>query len=105
MGRCVNYRKLYAEHFNIKIPNHYDIHHIDRDRENNQIDNLLLLPKDLHSRYHKIFPPIVDHYVISAEIPLYSDLPLEEAEEAVNVMKEISNWVRFKLTNYFGVSL
>lgn len=105
MAKRVNYRKLYEDYYNISIPDRYDIHHIDRDRGNNEIDNLILLPKELHNRYHKVFPPIVDCYEISYKINLCSDLPLSNAEEAVKVMMEISNWVLLKLTRYSGTNL
>lgn len=48
----MNYRKLYAKHYGIKIPPEYDIHHIDFNRENNDIKNLILLPKSLHHKLH-----------------------------------------------------
>lgn len=46
------YRKIYEDYYGIEIPAGMDIHHIDEDRENNDIANLLMLPKDIHSRYH-----------------------------------------------------
>lgn len=30
----------------------YHVHHLDGNNKNNHIDNLLLIPKDLHHRYH-----------------------------------------------------
>lgn len=48
----MNYRKLYAKHYGIIIPDGYDIHHIDFDRNNNAIENLILLPTELHKRLH-----------------------------------------------------
>lgn len=50
-----NYSKIYAEHFGIKWDKKkFDVHHIDGDRENNSIDNLVLLPKELHIGLHKL---------------------------------------------------
>lgn len=40
------------KHFNGEIPKGYDIHHIDEDRHNNKIDNLVLVAKDQHTRLH-----------------------------------------------------
>jgi len=37
------------------IPDNFDIHHIDGNRNNNLIDNLVCLPVKLHSDYHKYF--------------------------------------------------
>lgn len=48
----MNYRKLYAKHYGITIPPEYDVHHIDFNRNNNDIKNLILLPKELHQRIH-----------------------------------------------------
>lgn len=48
----MNYRKLYEQKCNIKIPNDYEIHHIDFNRKNNDIMNLVMLPKNLHNAYH-----------------------------------------------------
>lgn len=48
-----NYRKVYKEKCNIAIPKGYDIHHIDFNRENNDIMNLVMLPKKMHNKYHK----------------------------------------------------
>ena len=38
------------EHFKGKIPNGYDIHHLDHDRTNNRIENLELHTKSEHAR-------------------------------------------------------
>lgn len=48
-----NYRKKYKEYYHIDFDKSFDVHHIDLDRTNNDIDNLILLPKKLHERYHK----------------------------------------------------
>lgn len=43
------FKKYYGVEYNSKK---YDIHHIDLNHNNNDIDNLMLLPKELHQRYH-----------------------------------------------------
>lgn len=48
----MNYRKLYAEYYGITIPKDYEVHHIDQNRGNNDIKNLILLPKWLHREIH-----------------------------------------------------
>lgn len=50
----MDYRKFYEEMCNIKIPEGYEVHHIDFDRDNNRIMNLVLLPKELHNKYHTL---------------------------------------------------
>lgn len=47
-----NYRKYYKKYYGIEFGKEYEIHHIDLNRNNNNIDNLVLLPKELHARYH-----------------------------------------------------
>lgn len=47
-----NYKKKYKDFFHIEFGKEFDIHHIDGNRENNDISNLLLLPKKLHLSYH-----------------------------------------------------
>lgn len=55
MGRKrkhVDYRQLYKDHYGIEFGDDMVVHHIDFDRTNNNIDNLLLMPKELHAKYH-----------------------------------------------------
>ncbi len=47
-----NYRKLYAEYYGISINDGYHIHHINRNRNDNRIENLILLPCEVHSKLH-----------------------------------------------------
>ncbi len=46
------YAKYYEKYFGIEIPDGFVIHHIDSNRQNNHIDNLIMIPNKLHSRYH-----------------------------------------------------
>lgn len=47
-----DYKKLYAERFGITWDSDMEIHHIDRNRQNNDISNLILLPGYLHRELH-----------------------------------------------------
>lgn len=47
-----NYRKKFKEHYGIDFGSDFEVHHIDLDHSNNDIDNLMLLPKKLHHQYH-----------------------------------------------------
>ena len=48
-----DYKKVYEKALGIKWDRSmYNVHHIDQDRSNNDISNLLLLPSDLHHRFH-----------------------------------------------------
>lgn len=47
-----NYRNYFKEYYNIDFSDDYEIHHIDLNHNNNNIDNLMILPKKLHNLYH-----------------------------------------------------
>jgi hypothetical protein len=46
------YRAKWERYYNRKIEKGWQIHHIDHNHENNEINNLLHIPKKLHLRYH-----------------------------------------------------
>tara|TARA_S200002703_G_C3736998_1_gene226584 strand:- start:674 stop:880 length:207 start_codon:yes stop_codon:yes gene_type:complete len=48
----MNYRKLYENKIG-KIPNDWEIHHIDFNHNNNNIDNLIAIPKIVHVVIHQ----------------------------------------------------
>lgn len=52
-------RKLYKKHYGMDFGSSYDIHHIDLNKNNNDISNLLLLPQELHRRFHWYYMQIV----------------------------------------------
>ena len=47
-----NYRQLYKNRYGIDFGAEMAVHHIDFDRSNNDIDNLLLMPKGLLAKYN-----------------------------------------------------
>lgn len=49
----MNYRKIYENALKEKIPKDFDIHHIDLNHKNNDIKNLVAIPKTLHQKFHK----------------------------------------------------
>jgi len=49
----MNYRKYFERKNNTKIPENWEIHHIDFNHDNNEIDNLIAIPKSLHVFIHK----------------------------------------------------
>jgi len=48
----MNYRKFYIEETGKNIPDNYEVHHIDADRKNNKIKNLIALPRNFHKVLH-----------------------------------------------------
>ena len=52
MSRC---RTVYAKHYGIIIPRDFRILHIDGDKTNNRISNLLMLPKETYNALLKSY--------------------------------------------------
>lgn len=52
INKLKDYRLKYKRYYGIDFNSDYVIHHIDLNHNNNDIDNLILLPKELHERYH-----------------------------------------------------
>lgn len=48
----MNYRKYYRSMIGMNIAVDFEIHHIDCDRDNNHISNLVSIPRELHKKYH-----------------------------------------------------
>lgn len=48
----MNYRKFYKETTGVEIPKGFDVHHIDGNRSNNDIMNLVAIPRNVHRSYH-----------------------------------------------------
>lgn len=49
-----DYRKIYKDYYGVEFGSDMVIHHIDFNHSNNNIDNLLLLPREIHCQYHTI---------------------------------------------------
>lgn len=54
--RCkMKYRLLYKKETGCAVPTDYDIHHIDMNKTNNTINNLVAIPHKLHEEYHDLY--------------------------------------------------
>lgn len=97
-----NYRLKYKRYYNIEFSGSYDIHHIDFDRKNNDISNLLLLPKELHAKYHLLINELggVDkcgNIHCSVYINLcVSNFNAPILEQLGAVLQDINKWVIYK---------
>jgi len=47
------HRHLFAKHFGLTFGNDYDVHHMNEDKLDNRIENLILLPHDYHQHLHR----------------------------------------------------
>lgn len=50
-------RLVWMEYWNKKVPEGYVVHHVDRNRENNDISNLALVTRGYHNWIHKYGNP------------------------------------------------
>jgi hypothetical protein len=110
-----NYRKFYEEQTGKKIPKDFDVHHIDFNRNNNDIINLVAIPKKLHKKYHaiiaQIFPIGSFTYDKSSFTPFLSNdyyigelgyvkYEIENIAKNINIMQEtlheVSIWCNYK---------
>lgn len=101
-SKLKNYREKYKRYYGITFGKEYAIHHIDGNRENNDISNLLLLPTKLHSRYHASR----DIFLSYAKDGLCLDLTYSGAclrglqfyqlDDLRNVLSELQEWVEAK---------
>jgi len=50
----MGYRKTYILKTVEEIPSGFDVHHIDGDRSNEHIRNLVALPRETHQEFHRL---------------------------------------------------
>ena len=61
----MDYRKIYENHYGIKIPDGFEIHHVNKDRNDNRIENLLLLPSRIHQSLHIVDNEITRSFIMT----------------------------------------
>lgn len=96
-----NYRERYKQYYKIDFDDSYDIHHIDFNRENNNIRNLLLLPKKLHIEYHSILEKVDPFWEkgsisINPQLETETNIQLLNAKELIEIIEKCMEWVNYK---------
>lgn len=103
-----NCKKIYADYFKIQVKEGYHIHHIDFNPENNDIENLLLLPDDLHRRLHKVknaYGALLEGQTnLFSDIRSYGVMSLATHEISM-IYEEIGIWVEIKKFEQAGIHL
>ena len=106
----MDYRKKYKDYFKIQFGKEYDIHHIDFNHKNNDIENLLLLPKDLHQRLHKVkinYGPFLDKRQMNVFGGITSQLGCSIMADAMleisKIYDELQIWVSMKEEEQKGI--
>lgn len=95
MKKSVNYRTEYERIYG-KIPEGFVIHHIDGNRNNNEISNLIMIPNKLHAKYH--MSKSMSSYIVGIEIPIgkYSDCELIMVKHYIDSLIEINSYLNLK---------
>lgn len=109
VSQIKNYRTKYKRFYNINFDERYVVHHIDFNRENNDISNLILLPKELHAKYHLVisaitFDPnapktngILDFRLSNKNITFYQTKMLNIFP---SVIEDCAKWIMYKEYKY-----
>lgn len=113
----MDYRKYYKKELGVNLTSDFHVHHIDLDKTNNDISNLVALPRVLHGKYHAAIMRIKP---VSQYLPLCTKLSYQGEqcnsyaiycmEQFQNVYSECVKWVMFRdyhlglTANMFGLS-
>lgn len=104
INKLKNYRIKYKRYYEIDFSNEYEIHHIDLDHTNNDISNLLLLPKELHRKYH-YYLNVTAHPLREEKIERTINITLndfdpyyniDEIKKLIEVINECQKWIAYK---------
>lgn len=98
-------KKFYENQTQWKIPNRwFHIHHIDSDRSNNDISNLVALPIQVHLRYHGFFQRFLPSLRMNLEDKTFiqSKSGFLTSPEIINNMIKNLQEVRERYTDYYS---
>ena len=100
----MQYRKFFKEYYGIDFSNDYEVHHIDLNHYNNDIKNLMLLPKELHRKYHKCLNEIHEENHIITFKPVICgnecnsyNYTMQLITQISSVIEECKKWYDYKM--------
>lgn len=111
ISKMKNYREKYKRHYGIDFGKEYAIHHIDGNRENNEIENLLLLPMALHSKYHTYRDMFIAYagsgicFDLTYSGSCLRGLQLSQLDDLRKVLNEIQEWIEAKYLADMGYAV
>lgn len=98
----MNYRKFYNQALNVNVSSSFDIHHIDFDRKNNAITNLVALPRQLHQDYHTALKGIdLDH--VPVKLTGNCSMHISDLYNYLELYMECNRWVDYR--NHYLIGL
>ena len=99
-----NYRQFYKDYYQIEFGKEYEVHHIDGNRENNDISNLILLPRELHRKYHNSLEAVTHLFEFVPELSYtyfdvagHNEYVLGKQKEHNDILSQCQRWVFYKL--------
>ena len=107
-------RDFYSEETGKELLSTFHVHHIDGDRTNDEIINLVALPEKLHGKYHARIPPDVSIdfklKAINESGSAFLGWYVQELERFESIYNECIVWVDYReylrgnLPNIFNLS-
>lgn len=103
----MDYRKFYEQQTKVKLPKNFEVHHIDLNRDNSEIENLVAIPKDLHNSYHTLLqetniaadPITIDSLIPQKDISkgfMYLEFRIDSLNEYLKQYKELQKWIIYR---------
>jgi hypothetical protein len=97
----MTYRGFYELHTKLKIPENFIIHHIDFNRQNNTLINLVCVPNKLHIQYHTLIIPERFNFNRSVVSVVdggnaYNSFVKDMLDKFLPVLEEMNKWADFK---------
>lgn len=99
----MDYRKYYRETLKIEEDiSSFDIHHIDFNRENNTLYNLVLLPRKLHHSYHFRLSGVQNIEIVLEPKSVIdcggglNDFTMNNLYSFISVWREVCKWVDYR---------
>ena len=100
INKLKNYRLKYKRYYNIDFSSDFSIHHIDLNHNDNDIDNLLLLPKKLHNKYHFYITALSNMQfpiLIKGNQCNPNNYHLPFLRDFIEVIEECNKWYDYKM--------
>jgi hypothetical protein len=100
-----DYRKFYKDYYGITFDDDMVIHHLDWNRNNNDISNLLLIPKEIHNMFHKscrYVKDIIERYGNPQMLVLEKGVTIisQHANQYFKAIDEMAIWNGYKALDY-----
>ena len=102
----MRYRDYFKKYYGIEFSKKYEIHHIDLNHNNDDITNLMLIPKDLHEKYHKAvanYNCLLSNNKSILDVKICGNMlsnniyNMEIIADLIEVLQECNKWYDYKM--------